>query len=76
VRLAGPAESSDEAGAMLWNLDATLAITFKANGPSTPTVAVTGGSDMARAKLFVDYVRTSGSYLRRPSTTQTQVIWL
>jgi hypothetical protein len=54
--------SSDEAGAMMWNLDATLAITFKANGPSTPVVGVTGGSDMARAKLFVDYVRTLGSY--------------
>ena len=54
--------NSGEAGAMLWNLDATLAITFKANGPSTPVVAVTGGSDMARAKLFVDYMRTSDSY--------------
>jgi len=54
--------NSGEAGAMLWNLDATLATTFKANGPSTPEVAVTGGSDMARAKLFVDYMRSSGAY--------------
>jgi hypothetical protein len=54
--------NAGEAGAMLWNLDATVATTFKANGPSTPVVAVTGGSDMARAKLFVDYVRTSGAY--------------
>jgi hypothetical protein len=44
------------------NLDATLAITFKANDPSTPFVAFTGGSDRARAKLFVDYVLTCGSY--------------
>jgi hypothetical protein len=34
---------------MLWNLDATLATTFKANGPSTPEVAVTGGSDARKA---------------------------
>jgi hypothetical protein len=54
--------NSGEAGAMLWNLDATLAVRFKANGSSTPVVGVTGGSDMARAKLFVDYVRTSGLY--------------
>jgi hypothetical protein len=54
--------NSDEAGAMQWNLDATLAVRFRANGTSTPVVAVTGGSDMARAKLFVDYMRTSGSY--------------
>jgi hypothetical protein len=30
--------------------------------PSTPVVAITGGFDMARAKLFIDYVRMSGSY--------------
>jgi len=54
--------NSGEAGAMLWNLDATLATTLKANGPSTPEVAVTGGSDMACARPFVDYMRTSSAY--------------
>jgi hypothetical protein len=48
--------------AMQWNLDATVGVRFKAYGSSTPVVAITGGLDMARAKLFVDYVRTSGSY--------------
>jgi hypothetical protein len=51
-----------EPTAMLWDLDATVGVRFKANGPSTPVVAVTGGFDQARAKLFVDYVRTSGLY--------------
>jgi hypothetical protein len=51
-----------EPTAMLWDLDATVGVRFKANGASTPVVAITGGFDMARAKLFVDYVRTNGSY--------------
>jgi hypothetical protein len=47
---------------MLWDLDATVGVRFKANGSSTPVVAITGGFDMARVKLSVDYVRTSASY--------------
>jgi hypothetical protein len=38
--------------AMQWNLDATVGARFKAYGSSTPVVAITGGLDMARAKLF------------------------
>jgi hypothetical protein len=51
-----------EPTAMLWDLDATVGVRFKAYGSSTPVVAITGGLDLARAKLFVDYVRTSGNY--------------
>jgi hypothetical protein len=51
-----------EPTAMLWDLDATVGVRFKGYGPSTPFVAITGGFDAARAKLFVDYVRTSLSY--------------
>jgi len=51
-----------EPTAMLWDLDATVGVRFKANGSSTPVVAITGGFDKPRAKLFVDYVRTSGNY--------------
>jgi len=47
---------------MLWNLDATVGVRFLANGRSTPFVAITGGFDQSRAKLFVDYVRTNGNY--------------
>jgi hypothetical protein len=47
---------------MMWNLDAAVGVRFKANGRSTPVVAITGGSDTARAKLFVTYVRTDGLY--------------
>jgi hypothetical protein len=54
--------NADEPTAMLWNLDATVAARFLANGPSTPVVAITGGFDAARAKLFVDYMRSSGNY--------------
>jgi hypothetical protein len=53
---------SNEPTAMLWDLNATAAIRFTGYGPSTPVTAVTGGPDMARAKLFVDYLRTSGRY--------------
>src|SRR6267143_695331 len=57
--------NSAEPTAMLWDLDATVGVRFKAYGSSTPVVAITGGFDKPRAKVFVDYVRTSGSYINR-----------
>jgi hypothetical protein len=54
--------NSAEPTAMLWGLDATLGVRFRANGPTTPYVVTTGGFDEQRAKLFLGYIRTVGNY--------------
>jgi hypothetical protein len=68
--------NSGEAGAMLWNLDATLAIRFKANGSSTPVVGVTGDLTWRAQSSLSTMCALPVCILRLPSTTRTQAIWL